>query len=58
LRHDSKVLNATLFRDVIIAGCQYGLLVFWDLKAALKSSPESPLIDLNDAACLRILVSI
>jgi hypothetical protein len=56
LVHESKVLDATLFRDVIIAGCQFGLLVFWDLTLALKSPATR--IDFNDVSCLKILVSI
>ena len=55
--HESKVLNATLFRDVIITGCQFGLVVFWDLSLALRpSSPSSSsTLDFNDASCLKIL---
>jgi len=56
LVHESKVLNAILFRDVIIAGCQFGLLVFWDLNLALKSPATR--IDFNDISCIKILVSI
>ena len=53
LRHESKVLNAVLHKDVIIVGCQYGLLVFWHLQKALKSDPV--VIDINHSSCLKIL---
>ena len=53
LRHESKVLNAVLHKDVIIVGCQYGLLVFWQLQKALKSDPV--VIDINHSSCLKIL---
>ena len=54
--HESKVLNATLFRDVIITGCQFGLVVFWDLSVALRSSSSpSTTLDFNDVSCLKIL---
>ena len=53
LSHQSKVLNASLFKGIIIVGCQYGLLVFWNMQAALKSGPG--LIDINHPSCLKIL---
>ena len=38
LKHGhSKVLNAQLHRGVIIVGCQYGLIVLWDLEEVLSS---------------------
>ena len=53
LRHESKVLNATLYKDVIIVGCQYGLLVFWHLQEALRA--DSIVLDINHSSCLKIL---
>jgi len=35
LKHESKVLCATIHEGKIIVGCQYGLLVFWDIVQVL-----------------------
>jgi len=35
LKHESKVLCATVHEGKIIVGCQYGLLVFWDLSTIM-----------------------
>ena len=53
LRHQSKVLNASLFRGIVIVGCQYGLLAFWNLHEALKSAQD--VVDINHASCVKIL---
>ena len=53
LKHESKVLNAVLHKNVIIVGCQYGLLVFWHLQKALKA--DSIVLDINHSSCLKIL---
>ena len=53
LKHQSKVLNAALYRGIIVVGCQYGLMVFWNLHHALTSKEE--LIDINHSSCLKIL---
>ncbi len=53
LRHESKVLNATLNDGIVVVGCQYGLLVFWNLKAALESS--AVVVDINHQSCVKIL---
>ena len=38
LKHgQSKVLNAQLHKGVIVVGCQYGLIVLWDLEEVLSS---------------------
>lgn len=53
LKHESKVLNAILHKDVIIVGCQYGLLVFWHLPTALQA--DEILLDINHSSCLKVL---
>ena len=53
LRHESKVLNAILHKNIIIVGCQYGLLVFWHLPTALEANPV--VLDINHSSCLQIL---
>jgi len=35
LKHESKVLCATVHEGKIIVGCQYGLLVFWDIQTIM-----------------------
>ena len=38
LKHGhSKVLNAQLRGGVVVVGCQYGLVVLWDLEEVLSS---------------------
>ena len=38
LKHGhSKVLNAQLRGGIIVVGCQYGLIVLWDLEEVLSS---------------------
>ena len=53
LKHQSKVLNAALFRGIIVVGCQYGLMAFWNLHDALQSKDE--IIDINHSSCIKIL---
>ena len=53
LHHESKVLNAILHKNIIIVGCQYGLLVFWNLKEVLES--DSVWLDFNHPSCLKVL---
>ena len=53
LKHQSKVLNAALFRGIIVVGCQYGLMAFWNLHQALQANDE--VIDINHPSCLKIL---
>ena len=54
LKHQSKVLNASLFQGIIIVGCQYGLLAFWNLHQVLQATnPE--VIDINHPSCIKIL---
>jgi len=35
LKHESKVLCSTIHEGKIVVGCQYGLLVFWDIVKVL-----------------------
>ena len=53
LRHQSKVLNATLFKGIVVVGCQYGLLVFWNLHDSLISGQD--FVDINHPSCIKIL---
>ena len=53
LKHQSKVLNAALYQGIIVVGCQYGLMVFWNLHHALMATEE--IIDINHSSCLKIL---
>ena len=53
LKHQSKVLNAALFRGIIVVGCQYGLMAFWNLHQALQAKEE--VIDINHPSCIKIL---
>ena len=47
LKHRAKVLDASLHNNIIVAACQYGYLVFWDLQAVLKAS--EPVLDIDFA---------
>ena len=53
MKHQSKVLNAALFRGIVVVGCQYGLMAFWNLHHALQSTEE--IIDINHPSCIKIL---
>lgn len=41
LKHQSKVLDAKIHRGMILAGCQFGLLVIWDLSMVLEAQEEA-----------------
>ncbi|XP_023331508.1 F-box/WD repeat-containing protein 11 [Eurytemora carolleeae] len=41
LRHESKVLCATIYEGKIICGCQFGLLVIWNITSVMASDKKT-----------------